>query len=238
MQWIAIDLTTQRAWKMDGHSPIETRTGSTPAELIGDWTGPQVIAGLPDAPVLDVPCKATPENGAFPRVRQTNPQAQLPHTAAVAGLVAMDDRWDGVMIWVTGQVHWIHVSAGEIISFQSSALPQIYAPYAVDAPDADAFSAGVALGLDRPERMMAHLAALDAMDLTAAQRAGQALGILTGTDLKSARAYWLGQQVTVVGSGPIADAYAQALAAQSAPVSTTTDTTLAGLTAVFKGMNK
>ncbi len=215
MQWIAIDLTTRRAWLMQGETPVEQRRGSTPHDLIGDWDGPQIIAGLPDAPVVKVPCPVLPSGGAFPSVFQDSPPQLLPHAAAIAGFLASHENWDGIICLVGAMVHWVHVSANEIVSFQSSVVPETFAAFAAGVVDPNAFEAGLQAGLDRPERLLSHIASAR---VSGNEAIGRILGALVGTDLKGARMYWLGQQVAVIGESPIADAYAHALREQSVPV--------------------
>ena len=57
-------------------------------------------------------------------------------------------------------------------------------------------------------------------------------GLLIGAELATARAYWLGLDVALVGSAKTTPLYARALAAQgvSARALSVTDCTLAGLT--------
>ena len=82
--------------------------------------------------------------------------------------------------------------------------------------DDDAFEAGVADGLARPEALAAELFGLRAEALLGTGRAGRgtADGLLIGAELAAARACWLGHSVTVVADGARADAYVRALAAQ------------------------
>jgi 2-dehydro-3-deoxygalactonokinase len=233
MTWIAIDLTSGRSWLMDDHIPLAQRTGTTPEALIGDWQGPQVIAGLPDAAVARVPCKALPPSGQFGPVVQDSPTHQLPHSAAIAGVLASQVDWDGVICLVSSQIHWVHVSAGEIVSFQSSVTPETFAAFASGTMSTAAFDEGLAQAMDRPERILSHIASARVADGDAVSRI---LGLLIGADLKGSRAYWLGQRVAVIGDGVIADGYTRALTAQSVPVLQMPDTTLAGLVAAYKGL--
>ena len=233
MTWIAIDLTSGRSWLMDDHIPLAQRTGTTPEALIGDWQGPQVIAGLPNAPVTRVPCKALPPSGQFGPVVQDSPAHHLHHSAAIAGFLASQDDWDGVICLVSAQVHWVHVSAGEIVSFQNSVTPETFAAFASGPLTSASFDEGVAQAIDRPERILSHIASARVAEGDAVSRI---LGLLIGADLKGSRAYWLGQRVAVIGDGVIADGYARALTAQSVPVLQMPDTTLAGLVAAYKGL--
>lgn len=58
-------------------------------------------------------------------------------------------------------------------------------------------------------------------------------GLLIGMELAATRAYWLGQDVAIIGAGKVSAAYVTALGAQGAAARTVAveDMTLAGLTA-------
>ena len=226
MQWIAIDLTAQRAWLMDGENVLDERRGATPAALVGDWTGPQIIAGMPDAKEAQTPCKVLPVGGAFPTVKQASPAQRLPHAAAVAGFLDQHEDWDGIVCLVGPQVHWVHVSTGEIVSFASSVTPAL-APTDWTADD---FDRGFERGSDRPEWLLHLLASAQA----AGAPDGEVLGLLVGADLKAARPYVLGQQVAVIGDSPLVSAYVRALKSQGTPVTEHGDTTLRGLIALYR----
>ncbi len=228
MEWIAIDLPGGRSWRMSGLEVLDRRTGTEPAALVGDWTGPQIIAGLvDDAGPRQTPCPVFPDQGLFPPITQAQPHHILPHAAAIAGYLHCRD-WDGVICHVTDRVYWVQVSANEIISFQASVAPTLAAGLGGTGSEAD-FDAGLDQGLDRPEWLLPRMAsALDTGKPAAFLR-----GLIIGTDLKAARPYWLGQQVAVIGEGDLAQGYARGLAAQGCPVTAIPDTTLAGLCALY-----
>ncbi len=160
-----------------------------------------------------VPARATPDNGVWSDLTQDAPLGVLPVAARkeIAGFLGANPEWDGVVCYVGEMTHWVQASAGEIVSFQSFLTLRM----------AQALSAGTDVSLDaveesvaRPERLAAHLrsAELSGQD-------GAVLGHLIGAELAAARAYWLGVDLRIIGQGPVADAYEQALRAQAAMVS-------------------
>ncbi|MBU2980506.1 2-dehydro-3-deoxygalactonokinase [Lentibacter algarum] len=160
-----------------------------------------------------VPAKAKPDSGVWCDLTQAAPRGLLPaqERKAVAAFVASDPEWDGV-ICVTGDVtHWVQVSAGEVVSFQSFATLRM--AKALGGTEAVTPSA-VEESLARPERLAAQLRAAELSgDL------GAVLGHLLGAELAAARGYWLGVDLRVIGENPLADHYEAALRGQAAMVS-------------------
>ena len=87
-----------------------------------------------------------------------------------------------------------------------------------DDLDGDAFDAGVAETLSRPERLAQSLFTIRAEGLlhgqTAAAARGRLSGLLIGAELAATRPYWLGQQVLIGGAPALAALYARALESQ------------------------
>lgn len=168
--------------------------------------------GAPDT----LPCTVLPESGTrLPALTQTNPPDVIGAWVRVwiAGALATRPNWDGVICVTQGDVrHWIHISAGEAVSCQSTLTPQLTT--ALDGttpPDANA----VADSLSRPERLAAHLRAAQVTGNRAA-----ITGHLIGAELAAARPYWLGQQVILVAPDGDASGIASALSDQGVPVET------------------
>ncbi|KAA0913302.1 2-dehydro-3-deoxygalactonokinase [Aquicoccus porphyridii] len=155
-----------------------------------------------------VPCPALGSGD----VVQDKPRGRLDADArmAVAGHAVAHPNWDGVICLPGLRSHWVHLSAGEIVSFQSFLTARL--AHALDAgerADADA----LADTMTRPERL--------AQQLDSAELGGDRdalLGHLLGAEMAAARPYWLGQQVIVMGDDGLADGYANALGAQGVPV--------------------
>ncbi len=243
---------------------------------IGDWLGPGetpvVICGMAgarqgwvEAAYRRVPCTPldaaamTPAPARDPRLRvsiapglsQARPaDVMRGEETQIAGALALHPRFDGVLCLPGTHSKWAHVSAGEVVSFQTFMTGEMFDllarqsvlrhGMAGDGWDDAAFDGAVSETLSRPERIGARLFALRAEGLLeglapAAARA-RLSGLLIGMELAAARPYWLGQPVALVGSPGLSARYARALAAQgvAARVLDGTACTLAGLTALYR----
>ncbi|MGA0541398.1 2-dehydro-3-deoxygalactonokinase [Neotabrizicola sp. VNH66] len=169
----------------------------------------------------------------------------------IAGVLAQEPGFDGVICLPGTHCKWAHVSAGEVVSFQTFMTGEMFDLLSrqsvlrhgltgAEGDDPEAFDTAVSDALSRPEKIGARLFALRAEGLlhglppvTARARLS---GLLIGMELAAARPYWLGQAVALVGSSRLCAAYARALAAQGVTARLMGDTacTLAGLTALYR----
>ena len=164
----------------------------------------------------------------------------------VAGFLAQNPNWDGVLCLPGTHTKWVHVSADEVVSFRTFMTGEMFAllsqqsvlQHSVGAGwDEEAFRAGLDVTLSRPENLASELFAIRASDLLEATPPAVARarlsGLLIGAELAAARAYWLGQQIAVIGEATLSAVYAEALKAQGGFVSVADgqDMTLAGLRA-------
>ncbi len=163
----------------------------------------------------------------MPGLQQHAPQTLLPAATALqlAGCLAADPAFDGV-ICLTGPTSvWAEVSAGEVVSvtlLMSGALAEAIAvsPAFATLPSGtelslDTFDADLAETLSRPERLLRLLA--EAPALPALEARARLYAALIGAELAAARPWWLGRRLRVLG--PRAALYLRALAAQGAPAS-------------------
>jgi 2-dehydro-3-deoxygalactonokinase len=239
--------------------------------LIGPWlTQPQtpVLAcgmvgsrqGWAEAKYRAVPC--TPVDAAAltrvathdgritvhiaPGLRQNSPaDVMRGEETQIAGALAVMPDFDGVFCLPGTHSKWVHVSAGEVVSFQTFMTGELFALLAAqsvlrhsiapDGFDAAAFDVAVSDALSRPERIAARLFTLraeslltDAAPVAARSRLS---GLLIGIELAASKPYWLGQPVCLIGAPALCDHYAQALGAQGVVASSLSaaDCTLAGL---------
>lgn len=163
----------------------------------------------------------------------------------IAGALRLMPGYDGVLCLPGTHSKWAHVSAGEVVSFQTFMTGELFALLSTASVlrhgmqgsgwDETAFDTAVADALSRPERLGARLFSLRAQGLIAglspdAARA-RLSGLLIGMELAAAKPYWLGQPVTLIGAEKLSTAYARALAAQGVTAGrlSVTDCTLAGL---------
>ncbi len=146
----------------------------------------------------------------------------------IAGALALMPDFDGVMCLPGTHSKWAHISAGEVVSFQTFMTGELFALLSTRSVlrhsvtstdwDATAFAAGVAAAIERPERLSARLFTLRAESLIAnlspAAARARLSGLLIGVELAAAKPYWLGQRVVLIGSPKLSSTYATALAAQ------------------------
>jgi 2-dehydro-3-deoxygalactonokinase len=165
----------------------------------------------------------------------------------IAGVIALNPHFDGVICLPGTHSKWAHISAGEVVSFQTFMTGEMFALLSkqsvlrhgmVDGKmDLTAFDNGVAEGIARPEKIMARLFSLRAEGLLNGLGIDSAYsrlsGLLIGAELAAAKPYWLGQAVRLVGAPNLAANYARALQAQGVTAQILDDTacSIAGLTA-------
>lgn len=214
-----------------------------------------------EAPYRPVPCTPLDAGGmgqvpvADPRIsvqivpglkQTTPPDVMRGEETQIAGALALAPGFEGVLCLPGTHSKWAHVSAGEVVSFQTCMTGEMFAllseqsvlrhGMAEDRWDDAAFDAGVSETLSYPERLGARLFGIRAQGLLADLSPGAARarlsGLLIGVELAGARPYWLGQAVGIVGASRLSALYARALTAQAAPVRQfpATETVLAGLT--------
>ncbi|MCU0826563.1 MAG: 2-dehydro-3-deoxygalactonokinase [Tabrizicola sp.] len=202
-------------------------------------------AALVMAPVSDVRLKVA----IAPGLKQTSPaDVMRGEETQIAGALRLLPGYDGVLCLPGTHSKWVHVSAGEVVSFQTFMTGEMFALLSEASVlrhgmqgggwDEAAFDAGVSDALSKPEKLGARLFSLRAEGLIAGltpQAARARLsGLLIGTELAAAKPYWLGQRVTLIGAETLSAAYARALASQCVEALrlSATDCTLAGLSAL------
>jgi len=243
-------------------------------DLITGWTNGPVTAiacgmvgarqGWAEAAYSAVPCAPLPDGLTraptqdpdltvmiIPGLSQDSPaDVMRGEETQIAGFLALNPGWDGVLCLPGTHTKWVEVSAGEVVSFQTCMTGDLFAAitghtvlrHSTGGTDWDdaAFDSALADTLSRPEKLAARLFSLRAEGLLHGLSAGAARarlsGLLIGAELAATRPYWLGQQIGVIGAGAVAGLYVRALAAQGAPA-TQADAarvTLAGLTAAWR----
>ncbi len=233
-----------------------TREGFEPAllALIGDWL-PQgrqtpVMAcgmvgarqGWVEAPYRASPCAPVATTGLCP-VQTADPRLKVQivpglsqskpadvmrgEETQIAGALALDPGFDGVICLPGTHSKWAHVSAGEVVSFQTFMTGEVFALLSsqsvlrhgmAEGWDETAFDEGVAEALSRPERIAAKLFALRAegllTGLSPIAARSRLSGLLIGAELAGAKPYWLGQRLRLIGTEALVASYTRALAAQ------------------------
>jgi 2-dehydro-3-deoxygalactonokinase len=222
--------------------------------LIGPWLSdaptPVIACGMVgsrqgwhEAPYRAVPC--TPlESGALitvpttdrrilmqiaPGLKQAKPaDVMRGEETQIAGALALMPGFDGVFCLPGTHSKWAHISAGEVVSFQTYMTGEMFALLSSesvlrhgmqgDGWDDAAFDQGVADAFARPEKIFARLFTLRAEGLIAGLAAPSARarlsGLLIGIELAAAKPYWLGQKVVLIGAERLSASYARALELQ------------------------
>ncbi|MCZ0962290.1 2-dehydro-3-deoxygalactonokinase [Paracoccus benzoatiresistens] len=141
-------------------------------------------------------------------------------TTRIAGHLARHPEFDGVLCLPGGQSAWAHVSAGEIVSFRGFLTGELLSALTASTPDEESagFAEAVQDTLSRPAGLAGELSSLRARlameEMTPPAAYARMAGLLIGAELAAARPWWLGQSVTVIGAGWLADRYAEALVTQ------------------------
>lgn len=218
-------------------------------DLISGWltddATPVLACGLLGPVGSAVPCKPLSEGlwsidigdprielRVIPGLRQAAPKDLMQgDETRVEGFLALNKNWDGVICLVGEATRWVHVSADEVVSFQSFLTGAMFDALihgrlaqhrlAEAETDRSVFASALSDAMAKPERVMARLhevhaaRILDGME--PAEARARLLGALIGAELAAARPFWLGQQLAVVGDGELARLYVDALSEQGAP---------------------
>lgn len=234
------------------------RDGFEPAllALVGGWLAPdrvtQVVAcgmvgarqGWTEAAYLTAPCPPldaarmtlAPSHDPrlsvriIPGICQMKPaDVMRGEETQIAGCLAADPQFDGVLCLPGTHTKWARISAGEVVSFQTCMTGEMFAllskqsvlrhSLAGDAGfDQAAFEGALSDAIAHPARIASQLFTLRAESLLHGLGAGAARARLSawliGIELAAARPYWLGQQVALIGATGLSATYAGALAAQ------------------------
>ncbi len=223
--------------------------------------------GWSEAPYGNVPCRP-PSIDQATRVKTDDPRLsvfilpgikQLPaadvmrgEETQISGFLAESPNFNGVLCLPGTHCKWVHISAGEVVSFRTFMTGEMFAlicnnsvlrhSVTDDGWDAKAFEVAVSDAISRPSAVSGNLFSIRAesllCDLDSAAARARISGLLIGIELAAARPYWLGQDVVIVGASGIATAYSTALAQQGAQTRSVIaeDMTLNGLRAAHANL--
>ena len=186
-----------------------------------------------------------------PGLRQNKPaDVMRGEETQIAGALALSPGFDGVFCLPGTHSKWVHVSAGEVISFQTFMTGELFALLSTQSVlrhgmasggwDDAAFDQALSDALSRPEKIAANLFSLRAEGLLSGLAAPTARarlsGLLIGVELAAAKPYWLGQPIAVIGADALSAIYARAITAQGTipKLIPAADTVLAGLTLAYR----
>ena len=164
----------------------------------------------------------------LPGISQTAPpDVMRGEETQIGGFLSKDPEFDGVLCLPGTHSKWVHISAGEIVSFRTYMTGELFnllrqhsiLRSSVSSEDwsDDDFIDALTDAIAKPERLSASLFALRASKLLG-QGSSAALaklsGLLVGSELADARPYWLGREVVVVGETTLTARYQTALQSQ------------------------
>lgn len=224
-------------------------------DLVGNWLPeigriPVVVCGMAGAkgawqmsPYREAPCPPLLASQSvqpltvderlqvsiLPGIRQSRPDVDVMRgeETQVAGYLSMVPDFDGVICLPGTHSKWVHVSAGEIVSFRTFMTGEIYDLVKresvlrdlVDENGGDwdpvEFQNAVETQIARPELLMARLFSIRAAALVSNLGPGRAAarlsGTLVGAELAGARPYWLGRDLILIGEKRLSNLYAAGL---------------------------
>lgn len=225
-------------------------------ELIGPWLGqgpgrapmPVVICGMAGArqgwaevPYRAVPCVPLADGGMpvatrdprlsvtiLPGLKQAAPaDVMRGEETQIAGFLAAEPGFDGVLCLPGTHSKWVRVSAGEVVGFRTFMTGELFGLLATasvlrhsvgEGWDEAAFAEALGDALSRPADLAARLFGLRAEALLNGLAPGAARarlsGLLIGMELAGTRPWWLGQRVVILGAEGLAGPYAAALRSQ------------------------
>jgi 2-dehydro-3-deoxygalactonokinase len=217
--------------------------------------------GWGEAPYLDVPTLpvGTPARmpvkdarmtvSVLPGIKQADPaDVMRGEETQIAGLVAREPGFDGVICLPGTHTKWARISAQEVCHFRTAMTGELHSllshqsvlRHSITADwDDQTFLDAVDEMMSRPERIASSLFSIRANGLVgkgSASAAARLSGVLIGAELAAMKPYWLGQDVTLIGAEKLCGLYAQALGLTGlTPRSLdATEMTLAGLAAAHE----
>lgn len=224
--------------------------------------------GWAEAPYAKVPC-APPGIGNATRPKVTDARLDmyiLPGVSQdrpadvmrgeetqIAGFLAQNPDFDGVLCLPGTHTKWAQISAGEIVSFQTAMTGELFALLSGQSVlrhsigtgwDDTAFAEALSDAMSRPQAIAAKLFQIRADSLlhSASSDAARARlsGLLIGLELAATKPYWLGQRVALIGDAALCARYSEALAAQGLQAEQTDADamTLAGLSAAYQTLKE
>lgn len=227
------------------------------------------LQGWADAGYASVPC-CPPDGDSAKAVPSKNPRISVHilsglkqvspadvmrgEETQIAGFLRLKPDFDGVICLPGTHSKWVHISAGEVVSFQTFMTGEMFDLLSMksvlrhsvftDDLDARSFENAVDDVISRPQILAAQLFRLRASGLIEehkpSQARGRLSGLLIGAELAGARPYWLGQNVAIIGAGTLARLYQSGLQFQGlqAECYDVSEMTQSGLTAAYQRLAK
>jgi len=215
-------------------------------------------SAVPCAPVgrvINVPCKDSRITmHILPGLKQMkSADVMRGEETQIAGFLSMRPDYDGILCLPGTHTKWAHISAGEVVSFQTFMTGELFdmlshvsvLRHSVEDSagiDLESFAIAIDETVSRPEAIARQLFKIRAADLLhgvgPSVSRGRLSGLLLGMELAAAKPYWLGQPVMLIGAPGLNTLYANALGAQGleAPQYSADEMTLRGLARAYQEM--
>ena len=183
-------------------------------------------------------------------LRQDNPaDVMRGEETQIRGFLSIFSNFDGIICLPGTHTKWVHVSAGEVISFRtfmSGELFDLLSKYSVlkhsvksDGWDDEEFKSAVSESISNPQKIFSDFFKLRADHLLKqveqSELRSKLSGYIIGAELAGAKPYWLGQNVVILGNDNLSKIYKTALEGQGifAQEIDATECTLNGLAQAF-----
>ncbi|WP_298260132.1 2-dehydro-3-deoxygalactonokinase [uncultured Litoreibacter sp.] len=242
-------------WLGNDHTPV-IACGMVGARQGWDEAPYRAVPTTPLGDIHVVPCKDSRISmHILPGLKQEkSADVMRGEETQIAGFLSENPGYDGILCLPGTHTKWAHISAGEVVSFQTFMTGEMFDLLSRESVlrhsigeggglDHEAFLGAVSDTISRPEAVATQLFKVRAVDLLfgADQAVSRARlsGILLGLELSAARPYWLGQSVSLIGASALNALYAKALSAQgvSPSMHDVASTTLQGLSAAYKDLS-
>ena len=193
----------------------------------------------------------------LPGIKQISPpDVMRGEETQIKGFLSLNKEFDGIICLPGTHTKWVHVSAGELVSFQTFMTGEIFSLLSkqsvlkhnmnYDSWDSDIFLSSVGDSISQPAVFSSALFSMRAQSLVStgankfAQNFSRLSGLLIGMELVASRPYWLGQNVAVIGDTKIANAYFEALKGQGIHLmmANAERMTLEGLKSAYNNLDK
>ena len=183
-------------------------------------------------------------------LKQNNPaDVMRGEETQIRGFLSVFSDFDGIICLPGTHTKWVHVSAGEVVSFRTFISGELFAlmsEYSVlkhsvnsDGWNDQEFKNAVSESISNPQKIFSDFFKLRADDLlnkvSKSVLRSKLSGYIIGVELAGAKPYWLGQNVVILADNNLSQAYKAALEGQGifAQEVDATKCTLDGLAQAF-----
>ena len=184
-------------------------------------------------------------------MQKSPPDVMRGEETQIAGYLSKNPDFDGIICLPGTHTKWVHISAGEIVSFKTFMTGEIFLSLSEhsilkssvqsDELDPTSFLEAFEDTYSNPALLSSKLFGLRAADLlenTSTKLLKSKLsGYLIGSELAGAKSYWLGQNIVMIGNDDLCILYQKALKklGLNATTENTQNVTLYGLQQACRG---